>query len=97
MIRAAGEALRGAVRDSDVVARIGGDEFAVLGLECDGIGAEALEAKVAAALAAAGVRASVGRALRRPDLGLARAVKDADRAMYAVKPRRGAGQRRGRG
>jgi diguanylate cyclase (GGDEF)-like protein/PAS domain S-box-containing protein len=92
---AIGARLRHTVRAADVVARIGGDEFAVL---CEGLGAaeqaEAVAGRIAAALSEAveleGVRwpvaASVGAAVDRGSPDSAEELIDrADRAMYSVK------------
>lgn len=76
--------LRSAVRENDVVARIGGDEFAILGIECDAAGSEALLRNVTKALASNGIQASVGKAMRNPKLGLVGAMMEADREIYAI-------------
>jgi diguanylate cyclase (GGDEF)-like protein len=81
----AAAALRDAVRDADVVARIGGDEFGIIAVECDGTGAEQLLTRIRDALDRRGVRASVGIALREPTHGLERAWQEADRLMYQQK------------
>ncbi|MCA9528475.1 MAG: diguanylate cyclase, partial [Myxococcales bacterium] len=67
------------------VARVGGDEFAVLGVECDGAGATRLQGRVRRALAAAQIEASIGLAQRDPGSGLGAAVREADSAMYQAK------------
>jgi GGDEF domain-containing protein len=85
LLQRAGRAIAGAVRDSDIVARIGGDEFSVLCLEITPGDAEGLETRLRAALAGGGVAASLGRALRSPVEGLPAACAEADRAMYAEK------------
>lgn len=84
IIRAA-RALRQAARSADVVARLGGDEFGILSAECDRKGGEALLRRVRAALEAAGVKASVGLAVRIPSDGLEAACATADRRMYEEK------------
>ena len=84
IIRAAG-ALRQAAREADVVARIGGDEFAILAVECDRAGADAIVARLRAALAAASVSASIGMAARAQVGGLEAAEAMADRRMYEEK------------
>jgi diguanylate cyclase len=85
LLRLTAKALRATVREQDLVARVGGDEFAVLAVECDQAGGEALVDRLIEAFAEAGVRASVGMSTRDPARGLERAWVDADRAMYAVK------------
>lgn len=87
--------LRHAVRAADMVARIGGDEFAVL---CEGLTAEEQAGVVARRIATAltesveldgerwSVAASVGAAVDRGDPDSAEDLVDrADRAMYSVK------------
>ncbi|HMC39883.1 MAG TPA: diguanylate cyclase, partial [Acidimicrobiales bacterium] len=87
--------LRHAVRSADMVARIGGDEFAVL---CEGLGAaeqaDVVARRIAMALTESveldgerwSVAASVGAAIDRGDPDSAEELVDrADRAMYSVK------------
>jgi len=85
-------------REQDLVARVGGDEFAVLAVECDRAGTDVLVNRLRAAFEAAGVRASFGSAMRVPSQGLQSAWAEADKAMYAEKERsrrfRGAAQHR---
>jgi diguanylate cyclase len=88
LLERAAEALREAVRDSDVAARLGGDEFGIIAIECDTKGATRLLGRVRDALDRRGVRASIGISLRDPTLGLARAWEDADRRMYEQKKTR---------
>lgn len=82
-------------REQDLVARVGGDEFALLVVECDRAGADVFVNRLRGALAAAGIRASLGSAMRVPSEGLQRTWEEADKAMYAEKERargmRGAG------
>lgn len=94
--------LRHAVRSADMVARIGGDEFAVL---CEGLTAaeqaDVVARRIALALTESveldgdrwAVAASVGAAVDRGDPDSAEALVDrADRAMYSIKlARRGPG------
>jgi diguanylate cyclase len=93
LIRSAADCIRSAVRQSDTVARIGGDEFAILSIECDTAGSEAMLNNVVGALSFKGINASVGKASRDPRLGLIEAIAEADRAMYAAKAQRRALQR----
>ena len=75
-------------RDSDIVARTGGDEFAVLALDCDGPQLKILVSRLRDALEREGAAASVGGATRREESGLAEAWAEADEVMFAEKNRR---------
>ncbi len=85
LIRAAGSALRSTVRGTDIVARIGGDEFAVLMRQCDLHAADSVIANIQKSFATAGVEASIGWAAVTVSQGLSAAVDVADRAMYERK------------
>ncbi|MGK7946452.1 MAG: diguanylate cyclase [Microcystaceae cyanobacterium] len=85
LIRKASQSLKRAVRKSDIVARIGGDEFAILALECDDIGSKVLMKNITDTLASDEVKASVGKAMRSPVHGLKEAMLRADKAMYHQK------------
>jgi diguanylate cyclase (GGDEF)-like protein/PAS domain S-box-containing protein len=84
-------ALRSELREVDVVARIGGDEFAVLLPDADPAGARATAEKLERAVARNGrvadsrVTASVGVAPVDPDQPADRSLAAADRAMYERK------------
>ena len=91
--------IRAAVREEDFVARIGGDEFAIVCADLDGPeAAEDLAARVVAAMESAfsvdgvrlDIRASVGIALA-PDHGdhAQTLLQRADVALYAAKVQRG--------
>ncbi|MGC8511769.1 MAG: diguanylate cyclase domain-containing protein [Acidimicrobiales bacterium] len=95
VLSAVGARLRHAVRSADLVARIGGDEFAVL---CEGLGeeeqAEVVANRIAAALAESvelegerwSVTASVGAAVDVDGrLTASELIDRADRAMYSIK------------
>jgi diguanylate cyclase (GGDEF)-like protein len=99
MLRAVGMMLSRHVRASDLAARVGGDEFALLLWHCSEADASAkalaLEAAIAqttATHAGAGlsVDASAGAALLLPGDHPADVVERADRAMYARKRARSA-------
>jgi diguanylate cyclase (GGDEF)-like protein len=80
--------IRSATRDHDVAARIGGDEFALLGIDA-GIGnADVIAVRLADGFAAAGLSVSIGRAEVTPESGIVGAVERADRALYCQKERR---------
>ncbi len=85
LLRKAASVIRNTARETDLVARLGGDEFGIMGLECTVQEPESFLERMRTALADAGVQASSGIAMRLPGSGLARAVEEADRAMYADK------------
>jgi diguanylate cyclase (GGDEF)-like protein len=88
LLRRAGQALRAALRDTDFVARIGGDEFAVLAVDWEPPVPESLVGRIAEALAAAEVAASCGGAVPEPGESLLAAFHRADAAMYRAKEQR---------
>lgn len=85
LIRAAAIALRRTSRLCDHVVRLGGDEFGVIAVECDGDSGAALLGRIERALSASGIDASLGYAPREPLRGLEGAWLDADAAMYLDK------------
>ena len=87
LLRLAALTLRDAVRSCDHLARVGGDEFAVLAVDYDGR-PEALLERLTAALEAAEIPASVGVAPYLSGSTLIEAYARADEAMYAAKRRR---------
>ena len=84
-LRAAGRQLSVACRPQDVVARVGGDEFAVLAGGCDARQLGALRRRIQQHLGRSGIRASVGSAARRWGEPLHATWQRADVAMYAAK------------
>ncbi len=88
LIRRAARAIRGAVRDEDVVARVGGDEFAVMVVESGPDASDQVGERIRAALLDIDVAASVGGAAAEPGSSLDDAFDRADRAMYLSKHRR---------
>jgi len=87
LIIRAGATIRRVLRGQDIAARVGGDEYAILAVECDAVAASTLAARLRAALEAQGIGASVGVAMRHPAAGLTRAWEQADAAMYLEKQR----------
>ncbi len=85
--------LRACVRDTDLVARPGGDEFAILLEDVEPDGAEAVARKVLAKMAEAveigdvclDVTTSVGIACTREPVEAASLMAQADAALYAAK------------
>jgi len=88
LIRRAAHCLRETVRNVDKIARIGGDEFAVLGIEYTAEATDKLLKRLEDALSAEGVRASWGAAISNPNSGMKDAIAEADRLMYEMKAKR---------
>lgn len=84
----AAQALRSAVRNVDIIARTGGDEFMVLCIECDEEQGALVRARIEAAFHDRGISASIGHAMRRPENGLYLTSHLADQNMYEVKKQR---------
>jgi diguanylate cyclase len=90
LLRSVADAIRSVVREHDVAARCGGDEFAVLAVESDAADAPGLYERFETAFAATGVMLSIGVAFRERVGGLRSAVDRADAAMYERKAERSA-------
>lgn len=85
LLRRAARALRDLTRAPDVVTRTGGDEFAMVAVDCSEAEAGGVVDRLRAAFVARGVDASVGYAVRDAPGGLAGAWSRADAAMYREK------------
>ena len=92
LLRRVAEVLRATFRADDVVARIGGDEFAVLTSGRDAEAVEALGARLVEAvqlhnreLDSTPLRVSIGVAIAESGGSIAAALHDADARMYSMK------------
>lgn len=92
VLRRAAEIVKGAVRASDIVARIGGDEFAVLLPNTGSNAAKAIRERIrqhAAGAADLLTGLSLGAATRETmEMSMSELFKSADDAMYSAKPSR---------
>lgn len=88
LLRSAALVLRRVSRMCDHVARVGGDEFALLAVEASELEGRALLDRIMTAFGHAGIEASVGMAVREGNASLDDAWKVADEAMYRHKRRR---------
>jgi diguanylate cyclase len=87
LVSRAAECLRACVRESDILARIEGNEFGVLALECGATGSEKLGSKLKNALTEAGISAAVGGVAFDPIDEIEETVARAAEAMMADKTR----------
>ncbi|NNN20081.1 MAG: sensor domain-containing diguanylate cyclase [Acidimicrobiaceae bacterium] len=85
LLRKAAEIIEQTCRADDVVARTGGDEFAVLTKGISQEGLQAFARRIRIALMVAGVSASVGTSTRSSSKSLIDAWTEADEAMYVSK------------
>lgn len=88
LLRKAAQVLSGELRKTDVLARVGGDEFAILLVERSAKDCESLPARIQSTLDQAGISASIGMADRIPTARLSEAWQQADVEMYADKRQR---------
>ena len=97
MLKNAAYALSTATRECDVVARTGGDEFAVLAVQSDEHQCNALVARINDLLAQVNLRGSIGFSKRDPAKSLADAWVQSDQNMYLCKRDRKREQNRSAG
>jgi diguanylate cyclase len=82
------EAVRPTLRQADIAARTGGDEFAILGVEMTEDEVRSLTTRLQETLNMAEINASIGYAVRHPNQGLMEAWHEADLVMYHHKQQR---------
>lgn len=85
VLQQAAERLQEQLRTTDLVARVGGDEFALLVCNPEANGLEELVNRLRSALKAVGIEASMGAALSEGGATLEQTWANADAAMYAMK------------
>jgi len=85
LIKSAAHALERCVRRTDVVARVGGDEFSILAVKCDANAAARIREHIESTLQRANAPATVGFAVRSEAGDLFEAWRQADGAMYHRK------------
>lgn len=85
LIRNAAAALERCVRRTDVVARVGGDEFSILAVKCDANAASRIREHIESTLLRANAPATVGFSVRSEAGDLFEAWRQADGAMYHRK------------
>lgn len=85
LIRRTARALTKTVRSTDIVARVGGDEFAVLGVQCNPRAAGLLLQRIRKELERAGISASVGMSSQVPATKMEDVWREADDLMLDEK------------
>jgi diguanylate cyclase (GGDEF)-like protein len=88
LIQQVAQLLKNAVRQPDILARIGGDEFAILLTNTDALHARGFEKRMTELFAQAGVHATSGKASWQPGEALQDTLRRADRAMCANRSSR---------
>ena len=93
-LRRAAAAIQESLREIDIAARIGGDEFTIMAIECNEEGSGEILERLQTTFKSAGINASIGRAVRDPAKGLEAALETSDEDMYRVKAERRAKPRK---
>lgn len=84
LIHDAADCIRQAAKSGDPIAYFGDGEFALLGVECDLVSAEALATKIIGLLDRRGIGVLIGKAMREPSTGLVAAMRLAETSMHSV-------------
>ena len=87
VLRNAADVMRAVIRDTDLLARVGGDEFTVLSLDPTSSGLAELVSRLRTALEQARIQASIGFAMSEPKTTLDQTWAKADASMYRSKGR----------
>jgi diguanylate cyclase (GGDEF)-like protein len=85
VLKTASTRMAAVLRETDLLARVGGDEFAVLSFNPTPAGLNELTERIRQALQEASIQASIGAALSRQQATLEQTWADADTAMYRCK------------
>jgi diguanylate cyclase (GGDEF)-like protein len=85
VLQTAASQMAAVLRESDLLARVGGDEFAVLSINPTSEGLQGLTQRLSQALEDAGIKASLGSALSQHQTTLEQTWAEADSAMYSCK------------
>ena len=86
VLKIAASQLGAQMRSTDLLARVGGDEFALMLFNPSAAGLDELVDRLREALQACGVQASIGAAMSEPRTTLEQTWTKADEAMYSYKP-----------
>jgi diguanylate cyclase (GGDEF)-like protein len=84
-LRRVGQALRTVTLTTHIAARLSGDDFCVLGIDCGPASAECLQHRIESAFREARISATVDRAMRDSTRGLVAAWRDADSRVQEKK------------
>lgn len=85
VLQTAAARMAAVLRDSDLLARVGGDEFAVLSIDPTPEGLHSLKHRLHQSLTSAGIAASIGAAHSEDQATLEQTWAEADAAMYRCK------------
>ncbi|MFN3329637.1 MAG: GGDEF domain-containing protein, partial [Pyrinomonadaceae bacterium] len=87
LIIKAAECLKSNLRSTDIIARIGGDEFAVLVIEVEEREAKVVFERLLSKFNEQNINVAIGMAKHEPTRPLTETIKEADKAMYLMKSR----------